>query len=438
MWYLLKNALTPRKRLRDNTKADSVKQVAEIRSHRKQQTEMSEADASLNPPHVDLPSPGSLLRTARERTQYTTPEIAAHLRLNNLVIEALEADRYEALPAPAFVRGYLRGYANLLQLPVKPIIEAYNRRNFSSPNITSNVAPSPSDLNRIPELPNRLFLYALIAVALIGLVIWQVQQSFVEVMVDTETANQSETVHNEGDPDIGQGWRQWLKNSQYSLASLINNDAGTNDTVSDSVSISGATNAFSQSLDAAGGATTVAAIIEAMPQAELTTAVVTNASSSAHQILALQTAATVVDTATTSASLSAASLPAVPTIKSPETIKLTLGFSADAWVEIHAGDEKKRLAYRLAKSGTRLELQGQAPIDVLIGAPGKVKFWIDQQQLSLIEYAPSGVARFHILANKQIVAGSLVTPLPIVTEGASTSPAITPPPVYGQESFYNG
>lgn len=59
-------------------------------------------------------SPGRKLAAARAARGLTVTEIALRLKFAPKQIEALEADRYDALAGPAFVRGMVRAYAKLV------------------------------------------------------------------------------------------------------------------------------------------------------------------------------------------------------------------------------------------------------------------------------------------------------------------------------------
>jgi cytoskeleton protein RodZ len=75
------------------------------------------------------PSPsgslGAMLRDAREARGLTQREAADSLNLSAHFLEALEAERFEKLPAPTFVRGYLRSYARMLGLTEEDVISRY-------------------------------------------------------------------------------------------------------------------------------------------------------------------------------------------------------------------------------------------------------------------------------------------------------------------------
>ena len=67
---------------------------------------------------------GVRLKAAREARGLSARDVAQRLRLDAHVIEALEADDLERLPARTFVRGYLRNYARLVGLDEGLVIEA--------------------------------------------------------------------------------------------------------------------------------------------------------------------------------------------------------------------------------------------------------------------------------------------------------------------------
>jgi cytoskeleton protein RodZ len=73
----------------------------------------------------DATAPGAILATARESLEVTVREVADALNLPNKVIEAIETDDYENLPAAVFTRGYLRSYARLLDLDEEAVIAHY-------------------------------------------------------------------------------------------------------------------------------------------------------------------------------------------------------------------------------------------------------------------------------------------------------------------------
>lgn len=60
--------------------------------------------------------PGQRLRKAREVRGLTVEQVAKELHLSQRFVSLMEADSYKDLPEPAFVRGYMRRYAQLVKL----------------------------------------------------------------------------------------------------------------------------------------------------------------------------------------------------------------------------------------------------------------------------------------------------------------------------------
>ncbi|MCX7627401.1 MAG: DUF4115 domain-containing protein [Methylophilaceae bacterium] len=72
------------------------------------------------------PGFGAQLRAARERLGLDVKDLALQLKLSVRQLEALEAEDLEALPSPAFTRGFIRNYARLLQLDAEPLLALYH------------------------------------------------------------------------------------------------------------------------------------------------------------------------------------------------------------------------------------------------------------------------------------------------------------------------
>jgi cytoskeleton protein RodZ len=78
-------------------------------------------------------SPGRLLAAARQARGLTVTEVALRLKFAPRQIEALEADRHEALPGAAVVRGMIRAYAKLLAIDPGPLLAALQEQRRAGP-----------------------------------------------------------------------------------------------------------------------------------------------------------------------------------------------------------------------------------------------------------------------------------------------------------------
>ncbi|MEO9256206.1 MAG: helix-turn-helix transcriptional regulator [Tepidiformaceae bacterium] len=75
---------------------------------------------------------GITLRNARIQRGLTIDQVAQDTRISPRFLEALEAESFDDLPAPVYVRGFLRSYANYLHLDATPLLNKL-AANSSSP-----------------------------------------------------------------------------------------------------------------------------------------------------------------------------------------------------------------------------------------------------------------------------------------------------------------
>jgi cytoskeleton protein RodZ len=121
-------------------------------------------------------SPGELLRRERERRNMSVQQAAEDLHLDVWTVEALEDNRFSALGAPVYAKGYLRKYAALLNLSPDVVIARYesvtDRPTAPTPIPTTVSAPL---VTRRLSLKKPLLILAALAVAI---ALWQAIEFF--------------------------------------------------------------------------------------------------------------------------------------------------------------------------------------------------------------------------------------------------------------------
>lgn len=130
-----------------------------------------ETQTVLESPASESPNwPGQRLREAREGLHLSRQEVARKLRLDADLIQALEDNDREALPAQTYLVGYLRSYARLLNLPVDSII-ADTRLNLQP---TTTLVPDNIDFRNPPRFETllRLVLLGLLVVLILAMGYW--------------------------------------------------------------------------------------------------------------------------------------------------------------------------------------------------------------------------------------------------------------------------
>ena len=90
---------------------------------------------------------GTLLATARAAKGVSLAEAATQLHCDEVLLRALEADRFEELGAPVFVQGHLRRYADYLGASTEQLMGAWA-------TLRAEKLAEP-DLARIPRAPVR-------------------------------------------------------------------------------------------------------------------------------------------------------------------------------------------------------------------------------------------------------------------------------------------
>lgn len=138
----------------DNTSVDAV-------------TEQSPVSSSL--------TVGQQLLAARERMGLSIEDVVGQIKLAPRQIAALEADDFQALPETAFLRGFVRSYAKLLQLEAQPLLDALPGAQAAQPAVESAKieATLPSERTARQQNINLLIAALVVALGIAGFAVWQ-------------------------------------------------------------------------------------------------------------------------------------------------------------------------------------------------------------------------------------------------------------------------
>jgi hypothetical protein len=116
---------------------------------------------------------GSSLRDARQRKNLELAEVERATHIRSKYLSALEDERFDALPGPAYAKGFLRTYAEYLGLDGQRFIDEYSTR-FPPADEAPGV-----QLARVRR-PRRLLgtrLAVLLVPVAVGLFVWRVASS---------------------------------------------------------------------------------------------------------------------------------------------------------------------------------------------------------------------------------------------------------------------
>jgi cytoskeleton protein RodZ len=140
------------------------------------------------------PVAGERLAAARQAREVSLHDVAKELHLDEHKVVALEQNRFEILGAPVFAKGYLRKYAELVEVPVDDVIADYYRLNRSSatpPLITSR----PGIQRQFSPVP---WLIGLVVLLLVSLLLWWWFAAGAEWFAKRDAPSSSDTVATDG------------------------------------------------------------------------------------------------------------------------------------------------------------------------------------------------------------------------------------------------
>ena len=122
---------------------------------------------------------GGSLREARLKRNLTPADVQKAIRIRDRYLQALEEERWELLPGDAYVKGFLRTYADYLGLDGNLYVEEYNSR-FARPDepqlVPERFARSGTGLGGVGFL-RPLIVVAVIVAIVVGLAAWQLSGS---------------------------------------------------------------------------------------------------------------------------------------------------------------------------------------------------------------------------------------------------------------------
>lgn len=314
-------------------------------------------------------STGVRLRNAREQLGLSQQAVAERLCLKVSTVRDIEEDKAPADLASTFLRGYIRSYAKLVHIPENELLPMMEKQ---APVRAAKVAPMQTfslgkrRKKRDGWLMSFTWLVLFVVIGLTGAWWWQnhkAQQEEITTMADQSSA-ELQSVGNNGAQSVP-------LNTDGAAAS---SDPQTVDT------------------DTASATAPAAAPAETSAQAQEQNAVV--APSQANVDTPATAAAPATDTAT--------SLPdaQADVTAQADANALVMNFTADCWLEVTDATGKKLFSGLQRKDGS-LNLTGEAPYKLKIGAPAAVQIQYQGKPVDLSRFIRTNqVARLTVNAEQ--------------------------------------
>ncbi|HAS6049106.1 cytoskeleton protein RodZ [Vibrio vulnificus] len=291
---------------------------------------------------------GTLLKRQRESMGYTQKQVADRLRLRVNVIEQIDDNQLESGQVATFTRGYLRSYARLVGLDEKIILDALD--NTGDAQHQEQEMQSFSRKTNTEKHNSRIMLITwgifIIITGISSLWWWQNQQENSLAQSVNQAAQLENAVIEENEPPV-------LDDVVMQEMSMAEGDAQPE--IATEVEVEPAQVETMES-------TPVEEAVESDAQAQLTPPV-------AEESLSLEAPKANGETA------------------------LTMSFRSDCWVQVKDASGKTLIS-GIRKSGQDLNLSGQAPFNVILGAPEGVTMTFASEPVDLSRYTAGKVARF--------------------------------------------
>lgn len=310
---------------------------------------------------------GLQLMVAREKAGMTIDEAARALNLQEGVVEAIEGSDFDKLPPMAFVQGYVRNYAKLLDLSEEGLVRDLEKelpRNFDTELQPRSFLPDEAD----SQTPVIKFISMLIVVSAVIVFIYAIYSYYIEKSETIEQANQSEQAEvPQPQTDLSLVRPQLEIEEDQALVDEILPSSSEVDTVE---------------YEASGGDETLAESateVEELPQQEIEA-----------EIADISMAESAIEPADEK-------LMPVPTV-TPITGGDVLSVSAEqeCWAEIIDANDI-RLFYGMIKPANDLRLTGQAPFDVFLGNAPVVSLSLNDIDIDMTKYIRwNNIAQFKV------------------------------------------
>jgi len=117
-------------------------------------------------------SPGRLIAKAREAMSIGAVDLATRLRLDTRIVQALERDDFENLPAPMFVKGYIRSIAKELDLDADTVLRAYETQTSVEPPSLADFSSRAPEQVGINSTVIKIVTYGLVTLLVILIALW--------------------------------------------------------------------------------------------------------------------------------------------------------------------------------------------------------------------------------------------------------------------------
>ena len=324
-----------------------------------------------------LPTPGTILKLAREQRGMSQQDVAHRLNLRISLIRDIEQDRFDQKTASTFTRGYLKTYARFVGTDEQAVLAAYDRLGLKDQQYSEMYSFSGRTQREASEHRVRFISWVLfIGLAGLGGTWWWLQPA--EEPVPTAINEAGQLVVKAIDTAV--------------LADKSSAAQATKDVVS-SASATAITSGAEETTETSADLPVITDNEGQEPTVLSSTAAEQDEPEQTNVVPAAAVPA--VSAATTTAPIAASS--AVPTeVAVDASVALQLHFTASCWLRV-ADASGKSLFEGTKNAGDKVNVSGKEPFSLTIGAPRAVSVYFHGQAVDMSSYIRQGVvARYKL------------------------------------------
>jgi cytoskeleton protein RodZ len=310
----------------------------------------AEHDLPVNEENTSKLEAGTILKLKREELGLSQKQIADRLRLRVTIIENIENNQFASEQVATFTRGYLRSYAKAVGVEENIVLNALSGNDdaqHKEQEMTSFSRKTKREKHDSRIMTITWGIFAII-IGISAVWVWQNQltgeielATVSEQELELEAANQQPTLVLTTEPEV----------AEPTTAATVDMD-----TTSADISLETAT-AEDTAVEVAEVAETPV-VVEQAPALEVATA-------------------------------------DVEPVTVPEVAKnvLEMTFNGDCWIQVKDATGKT-ISTGVKKTGQTLQLDGELPYSLILGAPENVSMTLSSEPVDLSGYTSGKVARF--------------------------------------------
>ncbi len=342
------------------------------------------------------PGPGERLRNARVARDMDIAKVAERIHLTTDMVDALECDDYSELPARVFVRGYVRNYARLVELPSESILAQFDELwPENEAQVKVNVTSAPrlaTDTQPGHAWPGAVTWVLLLAGVGLFLVWWQ---GYLDRFTQSEGSAPAAMV--EQAPAA-------TEQAAGSLALPLADVQATDPQPEAAIQTGSGLLALPPAAPAAPAAApepvpaavqSDAAGVEQQAEAQAGAAAQTGALSPAETAAAEQPAESEALQTPVAETEPAPEPPVTEPVQAAPEQGVVLRFSDDCWVDVRDSEQSFRL-FGTKRKGTEHRLGGEPPYKLVLGNAAAVEVLVNGQPFDLKAHTRDTVARFSL------------------------------------------